>query len=350
MSTSYQGADKQAGRLPVSLAPGAGILATAALAWVAQQLGQMVPLVGGAVFALVIGAALRNALAIPSWLSEGAAFATKRLLKLAIILLGSTLSLKQVFAIGYQSLLVIVATIVLAMAFTEVIGRRMRLPEKLCSLIGVGTAICGATAIASIAPIIRSDDQDTAYAISTIFFFNVLAVVVYPLLGHALHLNDLLFGVWAGTAIHDTSSVLAGAYAFSDTAGQYATVVKLTRTTLLIPVAVFMALLHSWKGMQATGGAAAVPSVHIVRIFPWFILGFLAMAMANTAGLLPEATTTSLGALAKFFILMAMIGVGLGADLHKILRVGVKPLLLGLWASIIIAVVSLALSFLLLSM
>lgn len=340
-----------------------GILAVVVLAGLATVLGNAAPLVGSAVFAILLGAIVRNMLAAPPWLSAGGDYATKKLLKLAIILLGAGMSFAQIGAIGLSALAIILVSIVAALALTVPVGIRLGLPAKLCSLIGAGTAICGATAIATLAPIVRSKQQETAYAIATIFVFNVLAVPLYPLLGSLLGLSDLLFGVWAGVAIHDTSSVVASAYMYSDAAGQSATVVKLTRTTMLIPLALVFAFLfrrqeeEALQGATAAAGApatiaatrepaAAEPSLlwrQIGKSFPWFILGFLAMALLNTLGLLGGALIAHLNVVAKFLITMAMVGVGLAVDYRQILALGSRPLLLGLFASVVIAVASLAL-------
>src|SRR5690606_6815366 len=125
--------------------------------------------------------------------------------------------------------------------------RWLGLSGHLKTMIGVGTAICGASAIAAVAPILRPDERDTALAISTIFLFNVVAVLLFPLLGHLLQLSDLGFGLWAGTAINDTSSVVAAGYSYSSAAGDLATIVKLTRATLIIPVCVALAVWVAWR-------------------------------------------------------------------------------------------------------
>ncbi len=173
------------------------------------------------------------------------------------------------------------ATILLALGLTYLFGRWLRAPSGLVSLIGVGTAICGATAILTVGPIIEAREEEIAFAVTTIFLFNMLAVVVYPLLGHLLAFSDTIYGVWAGTAIHDTSSVLAASFAFSEPAGKVATVVKLTRTLMLVPLA--FGIAHS-IAQGRRGAAGAGPRVNLVKIFPWFILWFVVAAMLNTLG------------------------------------------------------------------
>lgn len=323
----------------------AGLAAVAALAALAQALGARVPVVGAAAVAVFLGAAIRNAVGVPAWLDAGGAYASKTLLKLAIIGLGTGLSLTQVWRIGLQSLLVVAATVPLGLWLIGGLGRRMGLPPRLASLLGVGTAICGASAVAGVAPIIRAEDREVTYALATIVLFNTAAVVVYPLLGGFLNLPDLLFGVWAGAAIHDTSSVVAAAYTFSEPAGQVATVVKLTRTTLLVPVVLGFAAAEAWR--RAPSRRPPLGGAGLVRLFPWFILGFLAAAAARTAGLLPPALVADVTGAARFLIAMAMVGIGLGADVRRIAAVGPRPLVVGLVASLAIAGISLGLAALL---
>ncbi len=191
--------------------PFVGVAVVAAEAAAAWHAGGLAPLVGAPVLALIVGLILRNTAGALPMARPGVDFTLKHLLRLAIILFGSTLSLTQVVRIGTGSFVVIAVTIVLALGLTYAFGRWLRAPAGLVSLIGVGTAICGATAIITIGPIIESKEEEIAFAVTAIFLFNMLAVVVYPLMGHGLGLADATFGIWAGAAIHDTSSVLAAA-------------------------------------------------------------------------------------------------------------------------------------------
>lgn len=309
----------------------------ATLGW---WLGGIAPVIGAAVFALLLGLVLGTAGRMPEAIRPGLEFTLKRLLRIAIVLFGAGLSFLEVVNLGAASLAIIVIAIVLAIGLTWSFGRWLRAPPRLVSLIGVGTAICGATAIITVGPIIKAREDETAFAITTIFLFNMLAVVVYPPLGHALALTDSAFGVWAGTAIHDTSSVLAASFTFSDAAGQAATVVKLTRTLMLVPLAVLIGVAQSYR---ASRRGEAGTAIRFRTIFPWFILWFALAALLNTAGVItPGAART--GSLAgKFFIVMVMAAVGLGADLRQMRRIGGGPLLIGLFASVLIAVTSILL-------
>lgn len=331
-----------AGRLRAragALLPGlAGVALIAAAAW---SLGGLISLIGAPVLALAAGVAIRNTAGMPPLLAPGVEYTLNRLLRLAIILFGATLALGEVVRVGAGSLAVIVATIVLALGLTALVGRWLRAPSRLVTLIGVGTAICGATAIVTVGPILEAEDQEIAFAVATIFLFNMLAVVVYPLLGHALGLTDRIFGVWAGAAIHDTSSVLAASYAYSDAAGQVATVVKLSRTLMLVPLALVVGIVHS--AARSRAGAGGGVRVDLVRIFPWFVLWFVAAAGINTLGLLPEPLVRASGLAGKFLIVMVMAAVGFGADLRGMRRIGLGPFYIGLAASVLIAVAGMGL-------
>ncbi|MCW5578809.1 MAG: putative sulfate exporter family transporter, partial [Dokdonella sp.] len=186
-------------------------------------------------------------------------------------------------------------------------------------------------------PIIKPDEHDTALAVSTIFLFNVVAVLVFPPLGHLLHLSDLGFGLWAGTAINDTSSVVAAGYSYSHAAGDYATIVKLTRATLIIPISLILALVVAARAKH--DGAAEFSLRHI---FPWFILGFLAASALRTAGLVPTALLAPLHLAAGFLIIVALTAIGLSADLRRMLASGARPILLGFGAWVAVSLASLA--------
>lgn len=323
-----------------ALLPGVGAVAVlGALAWI---VGPYVPLAGAPLVALAAGAALRNTLRLPASWRPGVEFTVKRLLRVAIVLFGTTLSLAEVLATGGGALVLIAVTVVAALVFTYLFGRWLRAPSRLVGLIGVGTAICGATAIITVGPILQSSAEEIAFAVTTIFLFNALAVAVYPLLGHLLALPDRLFGLWAGTAIHDTSSVLAAAYAYSDPAGQVATVVKLTRTLMLVPLALAVALAVSYRRMGETNAQAS--RIRLASIFPWFVLWFAGAALLHSLGILPPMAVRGLGITGKFLVVMVMGAVGLGADAAAMRRLGARPLLIGLFAAVLIAALSLTLA------
>jgi uncharacterized integral membrane protein (TIGR00698 family) len=318
-----------------------GLIGVALIAVVAWALDGVVPVVGAPVLALIGGLTLRTGAGLSGGWRPGVDFTMKRLLRIAIILFGATLSLAKIIEIGAGSLVLIGVTILLALGLTSLFGRWLQAPSGLVNLIGVGTAICGATAILTIGPIVESPEEEMAFAVTTIFLFNMLAVLIYPLLGHLLQMSEAIFGVWTGTAIHDTSSVLAAAFAYGEPAGKVATVVKLTRTLMLVPLALAIGIAHSYARTRSGGGGGT--RVNLVRIFPWFIAWFVLAAFANTIGLLGPAIVTGASLAGKFLVVMVMAAVGVSADLARMRQIGLKPLYVGLAASVMIAAVSLAL-------
>lgn len=327
-----------------------GVLVTLVLATLAWRLGSLVPLVGGPVCGLALGMA-----AGCLGLSRGAArtgivCCSKQLLQVAVVLLGAGLGLGQILQAGRESGSIILATISVCLVAAWLLGRLYRIQGNLAALIGVGTAICGGSAIAAISPVLRAEEQEVAYAISTIFAWNVVAVLVFPAAGGLLDLNQQDFGLWAGTAINDTSSVVAAAYTYGDAAGAYATVVKLARTTMLIPVTLAAALCRALSHrrellarQRPDAAGVTAPSLSLRRMVPWFIVCFLATASLHTLGFLPPPLPAYATAAAKFMIVMAMTAIGLSADLGAMRRLGVRPLLLGLTLWVIVACTSLIL-------
>ncbi len=315
-----------------SILPGLG--ACLGIALVAAWLGARLPLIGGAVLAILIGILVANVRRLPAATKPGITFCSKKVLQSAIIALGGGLSLGQVWHTGRESLAVMFCTLATALLAAYLIGKLMRVHPKLASLVGVGTGICGGSAIAAIAPIIQAADDDIAFAISTVFLFNVVAVVVFPLIGHLLRLSDTGFGIWAGTAINDTSSVVAAGYAYSQHAGEYATITKLARTTMIVPVAIAFAVFMA-RNANATG------AFQLAKVFPWFILAFLGAAILNTCGILGPVLPGWCNTAGKFLIIVALAGVGLGTNLRAMVKTGPRPILLGLAVWALVAVASL---------
>jgi uncharacterized integral membrane protein (TIGR00698 family) len=316
-----------------------GIMLAFLIAGAAFALGREYPIVGGAVFGILLGIVLRNTFRLPEATSDGIRFTSKKILQYSIILLGGSLSFGQIAETGSSSLYVMLFTIAAAFAAAFVFGRLMGIGRNLTSLIGVGTAICGGSAIAAISGIIKAEDHEIAYSISTIFLFNVVAVLIFPPLGHLLGLSDYGFGLFAGTAVNDTSSVVAAGYIYSDPAGDYATIVKLTRTVLIIPIAVAFSV---FTAVAAGGEKKARGRVDILKIFPWFVLGFLGMAVLNSLGLLsPDAQVWTKEA-GKFMIVMALSAIGLQTDFRKMLQSGFRPMFLGFLVWLFVAGASLA--------
>ncbi|HTU69229.1 MAG TPA: putative sulfate exporter family transporter [Candidatus Baltobacteraceae bacterium] len=314
-----------------------GFLLALAVAIVAAVLGHAVPIVGAPVFAIVIGAILATLRAPSPVLSPGITFAAKQLLQWSIVLLGAHLSLSEIAQGGAHSLPVMLGTLAIVLVLAYVVGRLLGLDRNIRRLVGVGTAICGGSAIAAVASVIEADQADVAYSLGVVFLFNVVAVLIFPALGHLMQLSQHAFGLWAGTAINDTSSVVAASFSYGRVAGNAAVIVKLTRTTLIIPIVLF----YGWRKIQHARGEAAINWRAIV---PWFILWFLAAATLNSFGLIPPAAQGPLQELALFSITVALAGVGLGTEVEKIRRAGMRPLVLGAILWIAIALSSLAIA------
>jgi uncharacterized integral membrane protein (TIGR00698 family) len=315
----------------------AGLLLAAGIGCVALWLGRLVPVIGGPVFGIVLGILVRNTFSPGSRFDAGIRFASKYVLQWSIIALGAGLSLSQVAHTGLDSLAVTSVTITVAGLSAWGLGRVLGVGGRLKLLIGVGTAICGGSAIAAVTPIVKPDDHETAFAISTIFLFNLVAVLLFPALGHLLHLSDAGFGMWAGTAINDTSSVVAAGYSYSKSAGDYATVVKLTRATLIIPICIALSLIVAYREKRNGAGR-----VNLARIFPWFILWFLVASALRTSGVIPQALQPAIHDAAEFMIIVALTAIGLSSNLRRMAATGVRPILLGLGVWVAVSVSSLA--------
>ena len=316
-----------------------------AAAWVmANSIPTVGKLIGGPVFAILLGMILAF-WKRPSAMDAGITFCSKKILQYSIIFIGFGMNIRTVLATGGQSLAVMLCTIAASLLTAFLMGRVLKVPGNTATLIGVGTSICGGSAIAATAPVIDADDREVAYSISTIFLFNILAVFIFPALGRVFHMTDTGFGIWAGTAINDTSSVVAAGFTFSDAAGELATIVKLTRTLMIIPITLALTVHRTWKRKQQ--GTAAASNYSIVKIFPWFVLGFLLTAILNSTGWIPSAASSWLNELGKFGIMVAMAGIGLNTNLKSLVKNGVRPIALGLCCWFVVAVVSLVVQHLL---
>ncbi|HEX2856815.1 MAG TPA: putative sulfate exporter family transporter [Propionibacteriaceae bacterium] len=323
-----------------------GLAVALVVAVLATLLGQWLPVIGGPVFGIVLGGLVgqlvlrrRAQERLARRLDPGLKFAARPLLQLAIVVLGTGLSLQQVARVGGSSFPVMVGTLVVALTGAALVGRLLGVESDARTLIGVGTGICGASAIAATTAAIRPRERDVAYAIGTIFTFNIAAVFLFPVAGHLMHLSGHSFGLWAGTAVNDTSSVVATAYSYGQGSGPYAIVVKLTRSLMIVPIVVALSILRN-RRRTASGEAARVPWR---RIVPGFILGFVAAAALNSLGLVPAGWHGGLGNTGAFLITAALAGIGLGLDLGEMRRAGVRPLLLGAILWVLVATSSLGL-------
>ncbi len=312
-----------------------GVSLTAAVAATATLLGGFIPVVGAPVIAILFGIAISLMRRPSSRLTPGIAFTSKKLLQTSIVLLGFGLSLGQVLTTGAQSLPVLLGSLAGSLGMAWFAGRLLGLPNDLRTLIGVGTAICGASAIAATDAVIDADEADVSYAIATIFTFNVVAVLLYPSLGHAFGFSQHAFGLWAGTAINDLSSVVAASTTYGHTAAAYGVIVKLTRTLAIIPIALFLA---GRRGRCRTGapGAASAKRGDFRHILPLFIVVFVLAVALNTIGLVPAGLHHPLSDVSLWMITAALGAIGLSTDIGHIRRAGLRPLALGaiLWLTV----------------
>ncbi len=316
-----------------------GILLAAGIAVPAWFIGKAIPVVGSPVLGILFGMVIafwRR----PEAFDDGIKYTSKTLLQYSIILLGFEMNLYNVFKVGSQTLLLMCFTLTVAFITAFLMGRFLKLDHKLTTLIGVGSAICGGSAIAATAPVIRADDEEIAHSISTIFLFNVVAAFLFPFLGHVLGMSDHSFGLWAGTAVNDTSSVVAAGYSFSSAAGDLAVIVKLTRTLMIVPITMVLAVYTSRK-------TAVKGDYKLTKIFPWFVLGFLVASVLNTFLPIPAGICAFLSQAGKFIIVMAMASIGLNTHLVKLIKNGSKPILLGFTCWAALAVTSLGVQHLL---
>lgn len=317
-----------------------GLLASVAVAVVSTVIARMVPIVGSAVPAVILGAIIATIRRPSAAFVPGIVFTGQRVLQAAVVLLGLRLSLRQVVAVGAGSLPVMLCTLTACLTVAQLAGRLLGINGDLRLLIGSGTGICGASAIATVAPVIGADATYIAYSISTIFVFNIAAVLIFPLVGHALGMSSHAFGLFAGTAVNDTSSVVAAASAYGSTAANYAVVVKLVRTLMIIPIVIVLVIVRGRRG--TTSATARVTPMQMARLVPWFLVGFLVAAAINSLGLVSHGADDLITPIATFLISTAMAAIGLSTDLAALRRTGARPLVLGAILWITVTLVSLA--------
>ena len=373
-----------------------GLLLALAVAAVATVVGQHVPLVGSAVPGAVIGAGIALAIRPGARLAPGLKWASTFVLQCSVVLLGAQLSIGEAARVGVSSLPVMLGTLAICLGAAWLYGRLLKIPHDLRTLIGVGTGICGGSAIAAVAPVIEAASADVAYAISTIFLFNIAAVLAFPLLGHALGMSQQSFGLFAGTAVNDTSSVVATAATYGAAASSHAVVVKLVRTLMIIPICLGLAALTARKRTAATATpatatpatatpatatpatatpspatatralAAQIPAAQIpaapalttaapaaraarmspkriAKLVPWFLIGFVIAAAVNSSGLIPAGAHVPLQHVSVFLVAVALSAIGLSTDVAALRRAGHRPLLLGALLWITVAAASLGL-------
>jgi uncharacterized integral membrane protein (TIGR00698 family) len=306
--------------------PGLGVAVAIAVA--ATGIGRLLPVLGAPVAGIVLGVVLSGFAHRRAVLQPGIRLAAGFVLQLAVVVLGSQLSLGQVAAVGTSSLPVMLGTLAACLTAAWALGRWLGIDRDLRTLIGVGTGICGASAIAAVSPVIKARNATVAYAMATIFFFNVAAVLLFPPLGHLLHLGQDAFGLFAGTAVNDTSSVVAATTVYGSAAASYGVVVKLSRSLMIIPVCVGLGV--------RPGSRRGVGRLPWRRMCPPFLLGFLAASALDTLGVIPSGWHTGLATASTLLVTVALAGIGLGTRPGALRAAGPRPLVLGaaLWVGV----------------
>lgn len=325
-----------------------GLLLCFAISIPCWLLGQAIPVIGGPIFGILAGMLVTLLIKDKSPFASGISFTSKKILQTAVVLLGFGLNLTVIARTGLQSLPIILTTISTALIIAYLGFKLADIPSRTATLVGVGSSICGGSAIAATAPVIGASDEEVAQSISVIFFFNLIAALIFPALGAALGFDTTsgeVFGIFAGTAINDTSSVTAAASTWDSLHGlgsatlDKAVTVKLTRTLAIIPITLVLAFWQTRKAREL-GTGDATSKLSFWKMFPMFILFFIIASVITTvAGFLgvPQEVFAPLKTLSKFLIVMAMVAIGLNTNIVKLVKTGAKPIGLGLacWVGII---------------
>lgn len=288
------------------------------------------------ILAILLGMAFHNLIGTPSLAKPGIAFSMRRLLRIAIILLGFQLTLMQVIEVGGRGLFIVVAALTATFLFTVWLGRLLNVDAKLTQLIAAGTSICGASAIIATNTVTDAHDEDVAYAVACVTVFGSAAMFAYPLLPGPLHLDPHAYGLWSGASIHEIAQVVAASFQNGQRAGEFATIVKLARVMLLAPVVFALSIRGRIAAGRAAARAARPP-------LPWFVLGFIALVALNSAIQIPSEVRRDIALLTTFLLSVALAAMGLETDFSKISAKGLRPAILGAIAFLFIASFSLVL-------
>jgi len=289
--------------------------------------------------AVVLGLLVRNVGLVPKLFHPGIKQFEKFLIW-GVILIGATLNFKDFRTQGARMLAVILVTMAVSYFVIYALARLFKLPATLSTLLSVGTTICGGSAIAITAPLIKAKEEETSYAIGTITLWGLLAILLYPKIAQALGVGEVAFGVFAGTAIHATPQVVGAGFIFSDLAGKTATAVKLVRNCFMAPLAFIIAAW--WTRAEIRAAKEEKRKVNVARAFPWFLFGFYLMAALNTAGFFTKVGIEKLTWFGRFLITVSMAGIGLNTLFRTFKGVGIKPLVVGLLGAVVVAGVSVA--------
>lgn len=320
-----------------------GLAICFAVAGISVLLEELIPggILGASIIALFMGTII-NSFFHPKWIQPALKFTSKKVLKLAIILLGASLSVTTIMSVGKMTFLVMIFTFAMCFGGGYFVRKIFGLNWKLSNLISAGTGICGGSAIAAIGPVIDADDKDIAFAMSSTFIFDMIMVALYPIMGMALGMSDIAFGIWAGTSVNDTASVVASGYAFSEMAGDFATMVKLTRTIAIIPTVLVFAFINTRIKQNELKAQSGGKKVKITKIIPWFICGFLALAIINSVGIIPAGVSAVIKTASKFLMVSALAAIGLGTSITDFRKAGLKPMFYGITIDTLVTLTALA--------
>ena len=290
------------------------------------------------ILAILIGTAFHNLVGTPATAKPGVAFSMRRLLRFGIILLGFQLTVSQIIEVGQRGFLIIAATLAATFVFTVWMGRVLGVDRKLAQLIAAGTSICGASAVIATNTVTNGDDEDVAYAVACVTIFGSVAMFVYPLLPALLQLDQHAYGLWSGASIHEIAQVVAAAFQYGKTAGEFGTIAKLSRVMLLAPVVIALGWIASRRtAHRKSASASSRPPM------PWFVLGFVAVVGLNSLIAIPAADRAQIAAVTSFLLSIALAAMGLETDIRKLTARGIRPAMLGALAFLFIASFSLVL-------
>lgn len=317
-----------------------GLLLAFALATASTYLATFIPsgIISASVIALFLGMLLRSVKKPGKQMMKGISFTSKRVLKLAIVLLGASLDITTIMQVGGRSLMIMLFTLATCFGIGHFVGKALHLNWKMSNLISAGTGICGGSAIAALAPVIDAEDRDIAFALSATFLFDMVMILLFPLMGQALGMTDTAYGLWAGTAVNDTSSVVAAGYGYTEAAGDYAVMVKLTRTLAIIPTVLIFGVI-SFR-LQTKHREGNKHSIQLANSIPYFIILFLFMAGLNSLGIIAPSLSVTLKMLSKFLMVTALAAIGLKTSLSDLRSSGGAPMLHGFIISLLVVVVA----------
>jgi len=319
-----------------------GIAICMLLALVSIWLEELIPggILGASIIALFMGTII-NSFFHPDWIKPALKFTSKKILKAAIILLGASLGVTTIMSVGKMTFFVMVFTFAMCFGGGYFVRKLFGLNWKLGNLISAGTGICGGSAVAAIAPVIDADDKDIAFAMSSTFIFDMVMVALYPIMGKLMGMSDIAYGIWAGTSVNDTASVVASGYAFSEAAGDFATMVKLTRTIAIIPTVLVFAYIGTRMKQKELKSKSDGKKVNVFKIIPWFIAGFLALAVANSVGVIPANVSGIMKSVSKFLMVTALAAIGLGTSITDFKKAGLAPVFYGITIDTLVTVTAL---------